>query len=528
MNAELLPMETSAVAGRPASRRYVWLVLAIILAGCVARSWNFYKPDLWVDEFVSYWIVEDGGARSALLRNNHYSTTQPLYFLILDQSVRLFGRNEFALRLPSIVFSCLFLPVVYLLFKELAQRKAALLSLFLVAMNPLLIYYGREARPYALCMFLVACSFLAFIRWTRDPESKSLMLFWLCATVALIYTHGIYGLAIVVQCVILLCLALRDVAIGRRVVRSWVLLQVVTLVLVIPVLLQLRSVLARREDIDFVRVAPDVWQAMSFFSVPGLFVGLLAGLTLCLLAREERRLDFSVAENWRGLLFLLCMFIIPTVTLAAIGMKQPMLFSLRYRLIAAIGAMGMTGIIAFGWHSRWMRVAITSALIVMLSFQAAWSLHRSGLFATDFEEFRGAKKLLLNVRDYVGDADVMVIRSSVAEGNVHFDSSDPLWRSYLTCEVSSFYFKNAFQRICLPRDWNEIAINQLFRPEFDTAVSSRDRFWYFGWSKSYGEQFENWLKSGSTDWRAVRRFENGKYELVEYARQLLASLIADQ
>jgi 4-amino-4-deoxy-L-arabinose transferase-like glycosyltransferase len=518
MESEPLPMEAAAGLERSASRKWAWLVLAIILAGCVARAWNFHKQDLWTDEFVSYWIVEDGGARSALLRNNHYSTTQPLYFLILDRSVRLFGKNEFALRLPSIAFGCLFLPVVYWLFKELAGRKAAALALFLAALNPVLIYFGREARPYSMCLFLSACSFLAFVRWIRAPESKSLALLWLAATVALVYTHGIFGLALVVQNVIVLVLVLRDEMFRHRLMWRWVLFQILTCAFVAPVLMQLASLMGRREDINYAVDPPDVWQAIVFFPVPALCAGLLAGLTLWCLPRKDRKLEFSIEENRLGLMVLLAMFIIPTLLLAAAGMKQSMLFGQRYRLIAAIGAMGITGIFALGWRNKCMRMAIVAALAALLTAQAAVSLHRSGVFSAQYDHLRGAKKILLKARDLVDDSDVLVVRSQLAEGNIYFDSSDPLWSSYLTCQAGSFYFKNSVRRLCLPMEWTPELLNRRFRPGFDAAIGARNRFWYFCYRVEHRAAFEKWLVSVDAKWKAGRCLENGRYMLIEYVR----------
>jgi hypothetical protein len=241
-------------------------------------------------------------------------------------------------------------------------------------------------------LFLSACSFLAFVRWIRDPESKLLALLWLAAMVALVYTHGIFGLALVVQNVIVLVLVLREEMFRHRLMWRWVLFQILTCALVAPVLMQMASLMGRREDINYAVDPPDVWQAIVFFPVPALCAGLLAGLTLWCLSRKDRKLEFSIEENRLGLMVLLAMFIIPTALLGAAGMKQAMLFGVRYRFIAAIGAMGITGIFALGWRNKCMRMAFVAALAALLTAQAAVSLHRSGVFAAQYDHLRGAKK----------------------------------------------------------------------------------------------------------------------------------------
>jgi hypothetical protein len=180
--------------------------------------------------------------------------------------------------------------------------------------------------------------------------------------------------------------------------------------------------------------------------------------------------------------------------------------------------MGLTGIFAFGWRSRGMRAAIVAAIAVMLTAQAAVSLHRNGVFATRYDNLRGAKSILLRSRDLVDDNDLLVVRSQLAEGNIYFDSGDPLWTSYLTCQAGSFYFKNSVRRLCLPMEWDSELLNRRFRPGFDAAIGARNRFWYFCYRVEHRTAFEQWLASVDARWKTARCLENRRFMLVEYVR----------
>jgi 4-amino-4-deoxy-L-arabinose transferase-like glycosyltransferase len=79
--------------------------------------------------------------------------------------------------------------VVYALLVELRQtRRTARTAAVLVALNPFLIWYSREARAYSLFAFLVACSLLCLARALRRRDALDHLL-WGLVAVAAFATH---------------------------------------------------------------------------------------------------------------------------------------------------------------------------------------------------------------------------------------------------------------------------------------------------------------------------------------------------
>ena len=82
----------------------------------------------------------------------------PLYFSILWLSGRLIGFGDFAVRVPSIIFGVLLIPLVYLLGKEAYDRKTGAVAAVIVSVAPYVLWYSQEARMYELLMvFGVIC-----------------------------------------------------------------------------------------------------------------------------------------------------------------------------------------------------------------------------------------------------------------------------------------------------------------------------------------------------------------------------------
>ena len=78
------------------------------------------------------------------LSNHIWLHKPPLSLWLMAASLRLFGTSEFALRLPSLILSCLGIPLMYYLGKLLWRRTAGPTGL---------IALGDELPPYRSCIW---------------------------------------------------------------------------------------------------------------------------------------------------------------------------------------------------------------------------------------------------------------------------------------------------------------------------------------------------------------------------------------
>ena len=133
------------------------ILLLIIAAGVYFRvhqlGWWGLTYDECLTEERSHWSLWH-------LFRFYITSRAPVNALIYFCNARLFGLlgyatlSEWQIRLPSVIFSCLSIPFLYLLGKRLKDYGSGLLLAALGAFSLLLILHGREARYYSfICFF---------------------------------------------------------------------------------------------------------------------------------------------------------------------------------------------------------------------------------------------------------------------------------------------------------------------------------------------------------------------------------------
>lgn len=148
-------------------------MIAVVLR-FAALDWQ----SVWLDEAAS---VRNATPTLEAVDANH----PPLYFMLLEWTMAAIGRSEAAIRLPSAVFSTLNVGLVYLLGRKVASRETALLAAALLALSPLDVWYGREARMYA-AISLVTVLMVLGLAWRHW---LAFVLFFAALTVGLYLSY---------------------------------------------------------------------------------------------------------------------------------------------------------------------------------------------------------------------------------------------------------------------------------------------------------------------------------------------------
>lgn len=129
-----------------------WLLVLLGLALRVARL--DFQP-LWWDEGYSAWFATH--AIPDMVRLTAEDIHPPLYYALLHLWTRIMGPGPVSLRLLSVVIGVATIPVIFIAARRiLGGRRPALLAAFLLAINPLHVYYSQEVRMYGLVALLSA------------------------------------------------------------------------------------------------------------------------------------------------------------------------------------------------------------------------------------------------------------------------------------------------------------------------------------------------------------------------------------
>ncbi|MBI4008867.1 glycosyltransferase family 39 protein, partial [Candidatus Roizmanbacteria bacterium] len=124
------------------------LILVIFLA-LLLRLYNLGQS-FWLDEAAQ--VIESARPLNEQL-NIGADFHPPLYHLLLHFWMYL-GNSEIWIRLLSVGLGLGVVFITYKTAKLLFSENVALVSSFLVAISPYLIWYSQEARPYILFVFL--------------------------------------------------------------------------------------------------------------------------------------------------------------------------------------------------------------------------------------------------------------------------------------------------------------------------------------------------------------------------------------
>jgi hypothetical protein len=196
------------------TRRLATIALLLLMVG-VALGLRLYRSQaqsLWYDEGFSVYLARMD--LSEITARTAADIQPPLYYYLLHAWINLLGDGEAAVRSLSALFGALSVGLIYALGRRLLGRGPALLAALLLAVSPLHVWYGQEARMYTLLVAETLLSSWCLLEATRIETSPATtcLLWWggfVVASVAALYTHyfalfvlafqGVYWLAIILS-----------------------------------------------------------------------------------------------------------------------------------------------------------------------------------------------------------------------------------------------------------------------------------------------------------------------------------------
>jgi 4-amino-4-deoxy-L-arabinose transferase-like glycosyltransferase len=189
-----------------------WLLIGLILLAYGRGIWALGTKSLWWDESLSLHradqtlgyvlsnqIVLTDTVDTVPTIDNH----PPVYFVFLWFGVQLFGRSEFSLRFLSLASVVLMVPLLFATGRRLIGTRAGVIAAALGALSPMYLWYGQEARPYAMLTFLGFLSFYLFVYvsavpWDRETLRRQwyTLAAYLLVSTFVVFTHYLGSLLI--------------------------------------------------------------------------------------------------------------------------------------------------------------------------------------------------------------------------------------------------------------------------------------------------------------------------------------------
>jgi hypothetical protein len=358
-------------------RAAVWIVAGLFVVALALR-WKWIHQSLFGDEMILYIDVHGRSLGQVTAVVHDTEKTPPLYFL-LAWLLTKGGDPTLLVRIPTFVVGVATVPLVYLVGRRTVGRAGALVATAWFALSPFEIFYGSEARSYALVTACVTLSTLALLLALEQPRLRWWALYVVAATAA-VYSHYIGALVLVPQAVWALW-------VYRDGVREQLISHALVVLLWLPwlpsFLVQFRhsskeaGFLAGVAPLSVHQVSQIVTQSLVGlpFVQPHDFPGWPVIIVLVVLVvgqgafiayrlYENRRSPASLARSRVGLILVLALF--PIVGLSLYSLRPHTSFLLPRNLSVGVPYV----LVFFGWlltysQSKLRLVMVTAALIAL-------------------------------------------------------------------------------------------------------------------------------------------------------------------
>lgn len=168
------------------------LLLILILASAL-RFYHIDFQSIWLDEIHSINEANPNLSLSALYDVIMAGEQMPpLYFYSLYFLFKIFGYYTIVARVYSAIIGIVSIYAIYLLGKEMFNKKTGLIAATLLCVNSFHLYYSQEARPYIFLFLFTTFAFYYLVKFIKLPSRKSAIYYGL--TSALMLHFHFFGL----------------------------------------------------------------------------------------------------------------------------------------------------------------------------------------------------------------------------------------------------------------------------------------------------------------------------------------------
>lgn len=172
---------------RPAHRWEIGVLAALILLGAVVRFWGMgsyglHKPDEDTTVLPAVHILQDGTPR---FPSGMFYARAITHSYLIAGSIKVFGENEWAMRLPSALCGLLVVGLAFFLGRRFLTPVWNLAFVACIALLPGMIADSQEARMYIFLLAGITVFALCVLRWERTGRDRDLVYAILAMSVAI-------------------------------------------------------------------------------------------------------------------------------------------------------------------------------------------------------------------------------------------------------------------------------------------------------------------------------------------------------
>ncbi len=271
------------------------------------RLYGLGAKSMHGDEVKSHWVITHPDLK-AILKTTFIDRTSgrpPLYYVLMHLYARFAGADVWALRLPSVLWGSLCVPLGFLLLRRFVSVRAAWLGAALLAAHPYFILPAQEIRDYAWLMMFALASTYVFLRLCLEEDRRwPMMVAYVFSNLAMTWTHHYGWLVAAAEGAFWLWACARGWMAWRS-ASFWFTLWALLMVLSIPALYEFAYHFGREK---MVNINPNPMSLPKYIkSLGGLFLHLGGGFRYGSLTLAELRA--LLKQPWHVLMMTLSLVI---------------------------------------------------------------------------------------------------------------------------------------------------------------------------------------------------------------------------
>jgi len=207
-----------------------------------ARLYGLSDKPLWLDEIITH--VRANLPISDLIASSLHNSHFPTYFF-LASAFDAPMIDEWTLRLPSAIFGAIAVMLVAMVATEIKTPRAGLVAGTLMALAPLDVQLGQEARPYTLASCLVMFALWGLVRIARQSaitfpswgQTKGERVSWVVYTIGTIGALNVLLVTafwLIASNIAIAVIVLRTVGGRWNLIRNWAIAQTIIVLAWLP------------------------------------------------------------------------------------------------------------------------------------------------------------------------------------------------------------------------------------------------------------------------------------------------------
>jgi Dolichyl-phosphate-mannose-protein mannosyltransferase len=172
-NREKTPSRPRGIALDPEAPVWGYVAMYAFLIGGIARLGALARQSLWIDEFLWTRLASKSVEEIVFAADGY----PPLFGLVIRGLQEIGLGSDVWLRMPSALAGTVCIPVLFLVASQLTNRRVAAIAAFLLAANPLAIWYSIEVGAYALIVLVALLSTSCLLKLLQGTAISSALLY---------------------------------------------------------------------------------------------------------------------------------------------------------------------------------------------------------------------------------------------------------------------------------------------------------------------------------------------------------------